>query len=297
MIELHPNLLFAVESYIENNEFIDSHKFSRKEIYNSINLQTIKDFLVSIDCWNFDKDKPHQIPKNLDLSLVQDIFYQYLLKNSESIKWLKFAKKGNIYLKELKDTFMQDYSLLEICGIFNEIPNTQEENLFNKIIILSRNSKYDFEEEFQKDLELLERGRRGEKYSKIILEKRHNQKVIQYHFEDNDKGYDLYQKVGFMEYYVEVKTSYDDIEVAFGTFSRNQINKAKNINNQANKEYLFHFWNIHENKICFAEIDVEKMLRDGFSEEKESNLIPKQKIKFKYFKDDFVNISSDVFSI
>ncbi len=297
MIELHPNLLFAVENYIEKNEFLDSQKFSRKEIYNAINLQTIKDFLVSIDCWNFEKDKPHHVPKNLDLSLMQDIFYQYLLKNSESIKWLKFAKKGNSYLKELKDTFTQDYSLLEICGIFNEIPNDQEENLFNKIIILSRKSNYDFEDEFQKDLELLERGRRGEKYSKIILEKRHNEKVTQYHFEDNDKGYDLYQKVGFMEYYVEVKTSFEDIEKAEGTFSRNQINKARNINNQANKEYLFHFWNLHENKICFAEIDVEKMLRDGFSEEKKSNLIPEQKIKFKYFKDDFVNISSDDLSI
>lgn len=296
MADLHLNLLFAVESYIEENKFLDTKKYSQKEIYNSIILQKIKDFLISIDCWNFEKDMPYQIPKYLDLSLRQDIVYQYLVKNSDNIPWLRFAKKGNSYLKELKNGYQNDHLLLEICGIFNEVPNDQEENFYNKLIILSRKSSRNFEEEFQKDLELLERGRRGEKYSAIILEKRNNEKVTQFHFEDNDKGYDLYQKVGLKEYYVEVKTSLQDIENAEGTFSRHQINKARSINNQVNKEYLFHFWNLHENKIKLAEIDVEKMLRDGFSEEKESNLIPEQKIKFKYFEDSFKEISPDVLS-
>ncbi len=296
MSDLHPNLLFAVESYIEENVFLDSEKFSEKEIYNAIKLQRIKDFLASIDCWQFEEDIPYKIPKYRDLSLRQDIVMQYLFKNSESIPWLKFAKKGNSFLKDLKKEYRNDYSILEICGIFNDVLNAQEENFFNKLMILSRKSNHDFEEEFQKDLDKLETGRRGEKYSVIILEKRHNQKVTEFHFNDNDKGYDLYQKVGLQEYYIEVKTSKQDIQIADGEFSRNQINKARSINNQPNKEYLFHFWNLHENKIQLAEIDVEKMLREGFSEEKESNLIPKQKIKFKYFKDSFKEISLDVLS-
>ncbi len=296
MSELHLNLLFAAEHYIEEGEFLNSKKFSQKEIYNAIKLQTIKDFLVSIDCWNFEEDIPNHIPKYRDLSLRQDIVYQYIFKNSDCISWLKFAKKGNSYLKELDKEFQNDYLLLEVCGIFNEAPSDQEENFYNKLITLSRKSNYDFEEEFQKDLEKLERGRRGEKYSAIILENRHNEKVTHYHFEDNDKGYDLYQKVGLKEYYVEVKTSADDLDNAQGTFSRHQINKARNINSQTNKQYLFHFWNLHENKIRLAEIDVEKMLNEGFSEEKESNLIPEQKIKFKYFKDYFKDVPLDVIS-
>lgn len=290
MLELHQSLLFATEHYIKQNKILDSKEFAQKEIQNSIKLQTIKDFLLSIDCWDKEEDSPSNLPKFHQLSLTQDIVYQYFKKHSGGIKWLKFAKKGNSYLKDLKDSFQNDYSLLEICGIFNENQNDQAENFFNMLMVLSRKSDMDFEAEFQRDLDLLERGRRGEKYSKTILEKRHNEKVIQFHFEDNDKGYDLYQKVGVREFYVEVKTSFDDIGYAEGTFSRNQITKARNINNQLNKEYLFHFWNIHDNKIMFAEIDVEKMLAEGFSEETEANLIPEQKIKFKYFENFFKEI-------
>ena len=93
MIELFPNLLFATEHYIKNKNFIDSKKFANKEIYNAIKLKKIKNFLFSIDCWHSEKDMPYVLPKNLDLSLIQDIVYQYIVKNSENIKWLKFAKK------------------------------------------------------------------------------------------------------------------------------------------------------------------------------------------------------------
>ena len=177
MIELFPNLLFATEHYIKNKNFIDSKKFANKEIYNAIRLKKIKNFLFSIDCWHSEKDMPYVLPKNLDLSLIQDIVYQYIVKNSENIKWLKFAKKGNSYLRDnMKSDFPNDHTLLSICGIYDDVLDSQTENFFNKLLILSRKASYDFHKEFQEDLEKLEKGRKGEKFSKIILEKRNREK-------------------------------------------------------------------------------------------------------------------------
>jgi len=253
--------------------------------YRRVSSKTILSFLQEIGLLNNEQMQIDQDKLPESLSLEQAIFLKYIKSQVQMPGWLVKAKVGTRGLEELIEDSPDIFESLELTGIFeDELDENAEQFLIEMRDIA-------FQENEDQKRRKTEVGRRGEHSSYMLEKKKTSRKITKEYIKDDNAGYDIKidGNTNFSSKYIEVKSSGDKISRAVAEISRGQITMAKAMMSVDRREYFFHFWSFHGEKIFFAEISAEEM-SPYFSDETSGNVLRKQGIFFKNFTDHFQEI-------
>ena len=290
-MSINTGILLASEKFIKNyNQDLPIKNTVNSEIL-YIKKDKIINFLEDIDLYNPSEDKLELLKiSNEDLSLIQEIMLHYLSKNKPS--WVSKFRNGRYAVRRSLENAgkTKDLECLDLTGIFEDDLNLESEYFLMHLEELA------YQDDTNENLNNKIIGRKGENYSfQLESKKNPNSKIEKTFLNTNSAGYDLMISSKNESFrFIEVKSSKMDFESCTAHITDTQIQTGLKVFNNAQNEYIFHFWNFVENKAFLAQIpfsEIKSKFHNIGDQKLEGVKLPQQDIAFSLFRDYFKEIT------